>query len=52
MTKLGYIIFLALVVTAVGFFVKLAVETVKQEDGTQEVREQHMEQYVEKELDL
>ena len=52
MTKLGYIIFLALIVAAVGFFVKLAIETVKQEDGTREIREQNMEHYVEKELDL
>jgi len=52
MTKLGYLIFLALVVTAVGFLVKLAIETVRQEDGMQEMREQNMEQYVEKELGL
>ena len=52
MTKLGYIIFLALIVAAVGFFVKLAIETVKQEDGNREIREQNMEHYVEKELDL
>ena len=48
MTKLGYFIFLALVLTALVFFVKLAIETYKDGEGTQDKREANMEQYVEK----
>ncbi len=51
MTKSGFFIFVLLVLTAMGFFVKLAIETLKEEEGTQEKREASMEHYVEKGLE-
>jgi hypothetical protein len=51
MTKSGFFIFVLIVLTAMGFFVKLAIETIKEEQGTPEKREANMEQYVEKGLE-
>ena len=51
MTKSGFFIFVLIVLTAISFFVKLAIETVKEEQGVPEQREVNMEQYVEKGLE-
>ena len=51
MTKSGFFIFVLLVLIAIGFFVKLAIETVRSEQGVPEQREANMEQYVEKGLE-
>ena len=51
MTKSGYFIFLLIVLCALFFFVRLAVETFKQGEGTPQQRDTNMEQYVKQELE-
>lgn len=51
MTKSGFFLFVFIVLMAIGFFLKLAVEVAKEEQGAPEKREANMDQYVEKGLE-
>jgi len=50
MSKLGYFIYLLLVIAASAFFIKLAVETFRDGEDASQQRDKNMEQRMEREL--